>query len=354
MRQDDIRWCTNLAELKAFIDKNGRLPIEKDNLVSTTGTNLRNWLVNQRAAYRNGTLSAERVRDLSTYLGAVWENYKQGIKPKPSVPEIPDKGVDFSISTLCRAGIIPKSKCSKLWESGILYASQCLKSGVEITGKQIYELLVSRGMNLPKWWVVALYEDIGGRYNSFVYDDDGRTCKFLNMYLRQNKEDIARLREFGEYIESYVSRIPEKNRDVLVRYYSGEGLASITKSYGVTKQSVVGLLHRCMRGINRDIPRFADESKVVGQNENPLELQVISFFMPYTVRGANALYRAGYRTVGEVLEKCEYQVSDAVHLYEVLTCSGTDTRLRQFGRSSARDVSRALVDFCNKYHINYK
>ena len=120
MVANDARWFQNLSDLCDFCNRYKRLPTVKDNALSTVGTDLCSWIRNQKTAYNNKTLNSNRVEALEKYLGTLWKNYLLGTT-SVVMDTIPDKGLDFSITTLYHRGLIDIKTYSQLRERNVLY-----------------------------------------------------------------------------------------------------------------------------------------------------------------------------------------------------------------------------------------
>lgn len=334
-KRDDNRWVTNLNDTVEFYNKFGRLPKREDQLISSAGTELSSWLSNQKTFFKNGTLSADRRRMLVRVMGSVWTNYLQGITPEIEIPEIPDIGTDFSITTLYKSGVIDKNKYTQLYSKNILYLRHYLALYEDgVSGKQIYDLLVSKGMSLPEWWMVNLYAEVMGP-NKYG---------FVNVYKRQNNSELEDLRKFSVTVTPIISSFTDRVIDILKRYCIDESIRSICNSYGVTYSAIDQTLCKALYRIRFRL-RYIEKA-----NNDPLDMDIRGLHM--STRLLNHLARAGLWSIRSLLEACDYYITDPdmiiAHLKE------KNLRISKFGRVSAVELSTFLIDYCKEHSISYK
>lgn len=333
-KRDDSRWVTNLNDTVEFYNKFGRLPKGKDRAVSSVGTELSSWLSNQRTFFKNGTLSADRRRMLIRVMGSVWTNYLQGITPEVEIPEIPDIGTDFSITTLYKSGIIDKKKYNQLYSKNILYLRHYLALNGEVSGKQIYDLLVSKGMVLPEWWMVNLYSEVMG--------PDSHS--FVNIYKRQDNNELEALRKFFVAVMPIISSFTDKVLDVLKRYCSGESIRSISNSYSVTYGAIDQTVNKALSRIRFRLC-FIEKA-----NNDPLDLDIRGLHV--SIRLSNTLARAGLCSIRSILEACDYYISDPDMI--IVRLKEKNPRISKFGRALAVELSTLLIGYCKEHNISYK
>lgn len=348
MVANDARWFQNLSDLCDFCNRYKRLPTVKDNALSTVGTDLCSWIRNQKTAYNNKTLNSNRVEALEKYLGTLWKNYLLGTT-SVVMDTIPDKGLDFSITTLYHRGLIDIKTYSQLRERNVLYLKQYLSVGGKVDEQKLYKLLVERGVSLPEWWVFGLYKNI----ESVVRN---RKWSFLEFYVRDSSEELRDIRLYGDAAKSVLGKVSRYDRYVVIRRCTGETLESIAKYYGVTKEPIRQRLRKNYRRILYVYNRmsegdFIDTTSKVS-NKDPLSVGIRDLNL--SVRAYNCLVRSlpnrGGSTIGEFLNTCDYRISDATELLSILK----NRVNRGLGAVTAGEISRTLVDYCNKNNIPYK
>lgn len=333
-KRDNSRWVTNLNDTVEFYNKFGRLPREKDHAVSSVGTELSSWLSKQRTFFKNGTLSADRRRMLIRVMGSVWTNYLQGITPEVEIPEIPDIGTDFSITTLYKSGIIDKKKYNQLYSKNILYLRHYLSLNGEVSGKQIYDLLVSKGMVLPEWWMVNLYAEVMGPDNH----------SFVSIYKRQDNSELEALRNFFVAVMPIISSFTDKVLDVLKRYCSGESIRSVSNSYSVTYGAIDQTVNKALSRIRFRLC-FIEKA-----NSDPLDLDIRGLHV--SIRLSNTLARAGLCSIRSILEACDYHISDPDMI--IVRLKEKNLRISKFGKALAVELSTLLIGYCKEHNISYK
>lgn len=334
-KRDDSRWVTNLNDTIEFYNKFGRLPREKDYAVSSVGTELSSWLSKQRTFFKKGTLSADRRRMLIRVMGSVWSNYLQGITPEVEIPEIPDIGTDFSITTLYKSGVIDKKKYTQLYSKNILYLRHYLALYEDgVSGKQIYDLLVSKGMSLPEWWMVNLYAEVMGP-NKYG---------FVNVYKRQNNSELEDLRKFSVTVTPIISSFTDRVIDILKRYCIGESIRSICNSYGVTYSAIDQTVNKALSRIRFRLC-FIEKA-----NNNPLDLDIRGLHV--SIRLSNTLARAGLCSIRSILEACDYYISDPDMI--IVRLKEKNLRISKFGKALAVELSTLLTGYCKEHNISYK
>lgn len=348
MVANDARWFQNLSDLCDFCNRYKRLPTVKEGAKSSTGTDLYNWLRAQKDAYNKHSLASNRISALEKNLGSLWSGYLMGA-PGVVMEEIPDRGTDFSISTAYHRGLIDINIYTRLLRKGVLYLREYLSTGGEVDEQKLYKLLVERGVSLPEWWIFGLYKNIESVVRS-------RKWSFLEFYVRGSSEELRDIRLYGDAAKSVLGKASRYDRYVVIRRCTGETLESIAKYYGVTKEPIRQRLKKNYRRIlyiyNRMLEGdFTDTTSKVS-NKDPLSVGIRDLNL--SVRAYNCLVRSlpsrGSSTIGEFLNTCDYHISDATELLSILK----NRVNRGLGAVTAGEISRTLVDYCNKNNIPYK
>lgn len=241
---------------------------------------------------------------------------------------------------------------------GTLYFKKHLSQGGNVDDRKLYDLLVSRGIPLPEWWIVWAYKehvklwnkDTDWFLNFYLNYPDSTDPESLPERLKKYFEEYKALSEFSVIAIQVLSDRSNRDRSIIIRRSYGESSNRIGETFHLSGSSILGLTSRFLSKVSGGYRRMQYESDLLKSMEpirDPLDIGIEELAL--TDRPYNALHRflEEPQTIGTVLKRCDFHITDVKDMVKRLD-------VKYLGVGSGEILSQALRDFCNKHDISYK